>query len=50
MRESHGTGQGIPRTLFEKKITGARTARMFRDEERGNGSSSRVAATCMATS
>lgn len=48
MCESYGAGQGIPGTLFEKEITGARTTRMRWDEERGNGGSSRVAAACMA--
>lgn len=50
MCKSYGTSQGIPGTLLEKEITGARIARVRRDEERGNGGSSRVAAACMAAS
>jgi len=50
MCKSHGAGQRILGTLFEKKITGARTARMRRNEERGNGGSSRVATACMVAS
>jgi len=50
MCKSHGAGQGISRTLFEKEITGARTTRMRRDKERGDGGSSRVATACMAAS
>lgn len=50
MCESYGASQGIPGTLLEKEITGARTAGVRWDEERGNGGSSRVAAACMAAS
>lgn len=50
MRKSYGASQRIPGTLLEKEITGARTARVRRDEERGNGSSSRVVTACMAAS
>jgi hypothetical protein len=40
MREPHGAGEGISRTLPEKEVTGARIARVCRDEKCGNGSGS----------
>lgn len=50
MRKPYGASQRISGTLPEKEIIGARTTRVRRDEERGNGGSSRVAATCVAAS
>jgi len=37
MREPYGAGEGISGTLLEKEVTGARIARMCRDEKCGNG-------------